>query len=623
VRAHLCDRVDFIGANGTLDNPRYIRNHQEARRADTTFNVPTSSAWPRINNKALGANFDPCALLECGVTLSPRGSSNSSVKLLFFLGECEAVDQLSAHVNYARSFKAHRESEKARQERFKEELFSIQVRTPDRAFDVLMNGWLLYQTKGARLDGRTGFYQSGGAFGFRDQLQDVLAFLNNKPQLAREQILLHAAHQFIEGDVQHWWHPPTGRGVRTKISDDYLWLPYVVAKYLTVTGDLSLLDEEVPFLEGRELGESEEAYFQPGISPELGNIKEHCLRALHRGLELRSARGLPLMGSGDWNDGMNRVGRHGTGESIWLGWFLGASLLEFAPWLENSDPSTASYFRKEAQALKEALNLHGFDGEWYRRAYFDDGTPLGSSSNKECKIDSVAQSWSVISGLGEPEKSQQGFNSLLKYLVDEESKIIKLLTPAFGEVSEENEGSNRLDPGYIAGYLPGVRENGGQYTHAAAWSVIAASMLGLKDEAYKLFSIINPLTHALSKEGQERYQGEPYVLCGDVYGVFPHVGKAGWSWYTGSAGWLYQAGLHYILGLRVTHEGLSIADTLPGAWNESAITYNRKGSLITVRIERGNEKGHYIVSNSGRLTKVSTPIPWPTKGEDLTVIRVV
>jgi cyclic beta-1,2-glucan synthetase len=559
------DRKEFFGRNGTLDHPAALERGGAL-------------------SGRLGAGLDPCAALQQTVIIPPGGT----VEVVFLLGQGSSREEAqSLLIRYRR---ANVDAVLAEVRWHWDGVFgAVQVRTPERAMDILLNTWLLYQTIACRLWARTGFYQAGGAFGFRDQLQDVLAMLISRRDWAREQILRAGARQFPEGDVQHWWHAPSGRGVRTRISDDLVWLPYTVLKYLEVTADVAILEEAIPFLNGPSIpDDKEDAYFSPGESGERASLFEHCARALDRSLAV-GAHGLPLMGSGDWNDGMNRVGHRGKGESVWLAWFLHATLWEFAKIAEaRGEIQRAQTWRLHVGELKAAAERSAWDGEWYRRAFFDDGTPLGSSANPECKIDSIAQSWSVLSGAADPARATLALASAEKHLVKREEGTILLLDPPFDKTDPS--------PGYIQGYLPGVRENGGQYTHAAVWMVMAFAALGDGDKAEELFRQLNPITHSNSRAGVHRYKVEPYVMAGDVYSVPPHVGRGGWTWYTGSAGWMYRAGIGSLLGFRLSGTTAFIDPCIPKKWGGFELDFRYHSTLYEVRVDNPHHVNRGIQS---------------------------
>lgn len=549
------DRAEFLGRNGAVDRPAAL------------FDGGKLSG-------SVGAAMDPCAVLVTPVELS----AGEEKEVVFMLGQVSDVEVARRLIAQYRNPAQVRTGFDLASRYWEDLLGTVQVQTPDPALDIMMNRWLLYQVLACRVWGRTGFYQSSGAWGFRDQLQDVMALVYAAPQLAREHILRAAGRQFEQGDVQHWWHAPLGKGVRTRISDDPLWLPFVVEHYVTTTGDRAILDEPVPFLQAPTLGEEqEEAYGQPDISRDKGSVHEHCLRAIDHGWRL-GEHGLPLMGAGDWNDGMNAVGEAGKGESIWLGWFLYANLVRYADICDvRGDVEHARTYRSRAAELEQAQEKSGWDGEWYRRGYFDDGTPLGSKENVECRIDSVAQSWSIIADAASTERRAAALEAVEQQLVREGDGLILLLSPPFDQSTPS--------PGYLQGYIPGIRENGGQYTHGALWVVLASILQGDGDRAYKLLQMLNPIRHADSPERIERYKVEPYVVAGDVYSHPSHTGRGGWTWYTGSAGWMYRIIFESMLGFKLRGDVFSVDPCIPREWPEYRISYRDGDTRYEIAVE--------------------------------------
>ncbi len=550
-------------------------------------------------SEKVGAGLDPCAALQTTIELRP----GARVELTFFLGQAENRAQARELLNRYRTADLA-EVLRGVTTRWDDVFAGVQVETPEPEMDLLLNRWLLYQTLSCRVWARAAFYQLSGAYGFRDQLQDVMALTVAKREVARGQLLRAAGRQFAEGDVQHWWHPPSGRGIRTRISDDLLWLPYAVIHFIEVTGDMTVLEETVPFLEGDSLAEGQiESYFEPRVSESRATLFEHCARALDRSLAV-GRHNLPLMGTGDWNDGMNRVGQHGQGESVWLGWFLYTVLRDFARIAEaRGEHQRAETWRLHVSALKVAIEREGWDGEWYRRAYFDDGTPLGAAADTECRIDSIAQTWGVISGAAEPGRAARAMAAVDQQLVLRPANLVLLLTPPFDKTP--------LDPGYIKGYVPGIRENGGQYTHAATWAVIAFAALGDGNKASELFRMLNPIHRTNSRAGVQRYKVEPYVVAGDIYAESPHVGRGGWTWYTGSSGWLYRAGMEWILGFRVKGSVLYIDPCIPRSWPGFTISFRYHSATYQIKVDNPSSvmRGVAMMEMDGKRFAGTASIP--------------
>jgi len=549
------DRASFLGPGGSMAAPQGLGR-------------PLSGLT--------GAGLDPCAALQRILSLAP----GETVRVIILLGQC--ADAGTARTLIARTRAADPSALLAEvNAHWTAQLTTVQVKTPDRAMDILLNGWLLYQTLACRVWARAGFYQASGAYGFRDQLQDGMALTFSRPDMTRAHLLRAAARQFPEGDVQHWWLPHSGQGVRTRISDDKVWLSYGVARYIEVSGDLGVLDEVVPFLEGPALAPgAHDAFFLPTVSEEMATLFEHCARGLDQAIALTGANGMPLIGTGDWNDGMNRVGEKGLGTSVWLGWLLISTLDLMAPLADMRDAARAARWRAHSASLRKAIEAEGWDGAWYRRGTFDDGTLLGSAASDECRIDSIAQSWAVLSGAADPVRAATAMASLDTHLVRQVPGIAMLFTPPFDRTP--------LDPGYIRGYPPGLRENGGQYSHAAMWAILAHARLGDGDRAQALFALLNPISHALTSEAAARYKVEPYVIAADVYSTAPHEGRGGWTWYTGSAGWMYRGGVEGILGLTRSGDMLSIDPCLPKVWPE-----------VTVKVALGAFRVDITVVNRG------------------------
>jgi cyclic beta-1,2-glucan synthetase len=583
------DRTEFLGSHGDYGHPAALERVGLTSRVD--------------------AGVDPCAVMQVILWLQP----GETKEVTFLLGQGSDRDDAERLITH---FQDIHNVESAWEEigAFWDELLDqIQVETPEKAMDLLLNRWMLYQSLSSRFWGRTAFYQSGGAYGFRDQLQDAMGYVHTKPELLKEHILRAAQYQFEEGDVLHWWHPPMGRGTRTRCSDDLLWLPHVTAHYVECTGDTSILNETIPFLSAEPLKKEEhERYGQFSFGSE-GTLYDHCCRAIAKGTTA-GIHGIPLMGAHDWNDGMNLVGEKGRGESIWLGWFLSSTLTSFAKICESMDDNERAVdYRNQAGRINAAIESSGWDGEWYRRAYYDDGFPLGSKSNVDCQIDSLGQSWAVISQGGDQGRVRQAMNSINERLVDDENELVLLLSPPFDKTLR--------NPGYIKGYPPGVRENGGQYTHAAVWTIWAYADLGQGDRAHELFQMINPICHADTREKTERYRVEPYVIAADVYSIRPHLGRGGWTWYTGSASWAYRLGVERLLGIVRRADHLEIKPCIPSEWREYQVNYRLGRTKYRIRVENPNgsncEVSHVTVNGRKKSNK---QIPLRDNGKEYEVI---
>jgi cellobiose phosphorylase len=547
-RTYTADRREFLGRNGTLARPAALERTRLSGRT--------------------GAALDPCGAVQVAFDL-PNGQERQTI---FRLGVGRSSVEVHNLIQRYRRPDACYSALEAVWGHWNWTLGAVHVETPDASVNMLANGWLLYQTLSCRVWGRTGFYQSGGAYGFRDQLQDLMALVHSQPAFTREHLLRAASHQFREGDVQHWWHPPAGRGVRTHFSDDYLWLPYVVCHYVECLNDTGVLDERIPFIEGRAVRPEEDSYYDlPNRSEDSGTLYEHCVRAIEHGLRF-GEHGLPLIGSGDWNDGFNMIGAQGRGESVWLAFFLFDVLTRFVELARRrNDVTFAERCATQAEQLRQNIEHHGWDGQWYKRAYFDNGSPLGSHANSECQIDSLSQSWSVLTGAADRQRSRCAMKAVERRLVRRDAGLIQLFDPPFDK--------SPLDPGYVKGYVPGVRENGGQYTHGAIWTVMAFAQLGEHKLAWDLFALINPINHADTPDRSGIYKVEPYVVAADVYAVVPHVGRGGWTWYTGSAGWMYRLLVESFLGLKLEGVKLRIRPRVPAHWRDFKIHYRYRQTV--------------------------------------------
>ena len=567
ISSYTGNKASFIG-NGTIKNPEGIRKI-ELDKENSLGKEEMVVIETRITLEALESKD---IVITLGTDTNLLNLQDTAYK---YTNPNNAISELEATKKYWSGL-----------------LGNLKVDTPIESMNILLNGWLLYQTLCSRMFARSGYYQSGGAYGFRDQLQDCVGLKYISPEILRKQIIKHSEHQFIEGDVEHWWHEETSRGIRTRFSDDLLWLPYMVAEYIRFTGDSKILEEETSYVKGNILPDGiDERYDLYLKSEKKETIYMHCIRAIEKSLNF-GENGLPKIGSGDWNDGFSNVGNKGRGESVWLGFFQYVVLEKFVELCEKyGEKERAEKYRKIMEALKRHLNTNGWDGRWYKRAFMDDGNVLGSIQNEECRIDSIAQSWATISGAGDNDKKYISLNSLENHLVDKEAGIIKLLDPPFEK--------SKLEPGYIKAYIPGTRENGGQYTHAAVWTIIAEAMLGFGEKATEFFRMINPIEHARTKDEAKKYKVEPYVIPADIYGG-ELAGRGGWTWYTGSSSWMYEAGIRYILGFNLEKNILKIEPHIPESWKEYSIRYKYGNSIYNIKVVNKNPNGNKRIRIDGR-----------------------